>query len=57
MSDVTQTLAFALLVICLGACLICAFRELELVRQRHRARSRLVRDAMRTVLPVIKRGK
>jgi len=56
MTDVVQTLCFVLLVICLGACLMSAFWELESAHQRRRERNQFVRDARRTVSPVIKRS-
>jgi hypothetical protein len=56
MTDVTQALCFVLLVICLGACLIRAFWELESARQRRRERNQFVRNATRRVMPVTKRG-
>jgi hypothetical protein len=56
MSDTTQALCLVLLVICLGFCLIRAFWELESARQRRREQIQFVRDAMRTVIPVTKRG-
>jgi hypothetical protein len=56
MTDITQALCLVLLVICLGACLILAFWELESARQRRRERNQFVRDARRTVMPVTKRG-
>jgi hypothetical protein len=55
MTDVVQTLCLMLLIICLGACLIAAFWEIEAARQRRRERNRFVRDAMRTVVRVSER--
>ena len=52
MTDITQALCFVGIVLCLCPCLIWAFYELELERQRREQRSRFVRDAMRTVVPV-----
>jgi hypothetical protein len=56
MTDTTQALCFVLLVICLGSCLIRAFWEIESARQRRRERNQFVRDAMRAVTPVTRRG-
>jgi hypothetical protein len=55
MTDTTQALCFVLLVICLGACLIRAFFEFELARQRRRQRKQIVGDAMRSVMPAARR--
>ena len=57
MTDIMQTLCFLLIVTCLGACLIAAFCEIEAARRRRRERSQFVREAMRTVVSVTKRGK
>jgi hypothetical protein len=50
MSDVDQTFFLLLLIFCLGACLVTAFREAEAVRQRRRERKQFIRDAMRSTL-------
>jgi hypothetical protein len=56
MTDVTQTLCFVLLVVCLGGCFMRAVWEFEHGRQRRRERKQMTEHAMRTVSPVIERG-
>jgi hypothetical protein len=56
MSDVDQTFFFLLLIVCLGACLITAFWEIEQARQRRREREHFIREAMRSTLILPERG-
>ena len=41
------------IILCLGACLIWAFCEIEIWRQRQRWRQEVIRDAMGTVVMVM----
>ena len=56
MTDVTQTLCFVLLVVCLGGGFMRAVWEFERGRERRRERKQMTELAMRTVSPVIDRG-
>lgn len=56
MPESDQAFCLIGLIICLGACFVWAFSEIEAWRQRQRRRQALVRDAMRSVVPVMEDG-
>lgn len=56
MSDIDQVFCFLLLILCLGACLVAAFREIEATRQRKRERRQFIRETMRSTLIVPERS-